>query len=150
MNYQLLTDEDFKMARLYNTDAAISWPLSDGTYLKSFNKWQCYSLDQIKLATVVVENQGPKCIPAIEINQANRLIQLFDIDIEENWDCERVISQWNELIKDQKSICLFGAFTQLDVKSNLLWNLEIVKTSNGYWDRSEEVELLENDDGAKE
>jgi hypothetical protein len=69
--------------------------------------------------------------------------QYFDIDSEENWDCDKILDDWNELIRDQKSICLFGAFLQLEPKNIFLWDLEKIKTGNGHWTKTEEADLLQ-------
>jgi hypothetical protein len=146
-SYQILNEEDFKMAHAADIVSAISWPQSDGSFIESFNKWQCYSINQVKLSTVDIDNNGLKCIPSIEISHHNEnLIQLFDIDDEENWDCEKILDRWNELIKDQKSICLFGALSQFESPNIFLWDLEKIKTENGYWNRSEEADLLNNEE----
>lgn len=141
-HYQVLTKEDFDMAHEDNKTSAISWPQSDGSFVESFNKWQCYSTDQIKLSTVEIEDHESKCVPSIEIAHDN-FVQLFDIDNEENWDCEKILDDWNELIKNQRSICLFGAFVQYETSNIFLWDLEKIKTENGYWDRVEEAELIQ-------
>ena len=147
-SYQVLSAEDFKMAHTADKVSVISWPQSDGSVIESFNKWQCYSINQVKLSTVDINNNnGLKCIPSIEISHHNEnLIQLFDIDDEENWDCEKNLDQWNELIKNQNSICLFGAFSQFESPNVFLWDLEKIKTENGYWNRSEEADLLNSEE----
>lgn len=146
-SYQVLSTEDFKMAHVADKISAISWPQSDGSFVESFNKWQCYSINQVKLSKVDIDNNGLECIPSIEISHQNEnLIQLFDIDDEENWDCEKTLDQWKKLIKDQKSICLFGALSQIESPNIFLWDLEKIKTENGYWNRSEEAELVNRED----
>ena len=99
-----------------------------------YNKWQCFSLADIEITEAEVDYNGWHKVPSINVKMKN-VIKSFDLDPDVKWNNNKIITEWKNLIKDQRSVCIFGAFLQEEKDSNSLWYIQKIKTRKGYWDR---------------
>jgi len=133
-NYSLLTEDDFAFAREDNLSPAITIPDSG---FESFNIWQCFSINEIEFLRSEVDYGSVHSVPTIQAPNLS-----FDLDPDLLWDTEKIFSNWNDLIQDANSICIFGAFLQDEPGFGSFWYIEKIKTDNGYWSRNEASENL--------
>lgn len=132
-NYFLLDESDFQFMRLDNKEPALSIPEEN---FKSYNQWQCFETQDVEVLLVDIDYNKWHQVPSIAVGT-----MAFDIDPDINWDKDKVLDHWNNLIQGSKSICIFAAFLQNN-DNNSLWYIQKIKTQNGYWDRAEYGQFL--------
>jgi hypothetical protein len=137
MHYFILDESDYEFMREDNKSPALSIPDKN---FKSYNKWQCFDVDDIQFLLAEIDYNGWHKIPSIKIGSMN-----FDLDPDINWDIEKVSNYWSDLVDGSRSICIFGAYLQIDDNKNSLWYIQKIKTSNGYWDRDRYDQFLKDE-----
>jgi hypothetical protein len=99
-----------------------------------YNKWRCFSVADVEITEADVDYNGWHKVPSINVKIKN-VIKSFDLDPDVTWNNDSIINEWKTLIKDQRSVCIFGAFLQKEENGNSLWYIQKIKTQKGYWDR---------------
>ncbi len=125
-------------------EAAISVPLSDGTWRFSYNKWNCFLKKQMSIETAEVDYNGWHEVPTIQINQVDGTILSFDLDPDEQWDTEKTIIDWKNFLSESDNVCIFAAYLQT-IENKKMFYIEKIKFNEHYWDRSDEIFKLMND-----
>ena len=128
-NYLILDENDFDYARENNLSPALTIP---DMGFESYNQWQCFNSKEIELVSSEVDYHGIHSVPTIQYKNMS-----FDLDPDILWNTEDVFLEWEGLLQEAKSICIFGAFLQEGPEYGSLWYIEKIKTENGYWSRSE-------------
>lgn len=130
-NYSILGVQDLLIAVKDNNVPEIT--ILDNNE-QHYNKWQCFSVIDVEITEAEVDYNGWHRVPSINIKTKD-IVKSFDLDPDVKWNNNKIITEWNNLIKDQKSICIFGAFLQKEKSGNSLWYIQKIKTRKGYWDR---------------
>ncbi len=130
-NYSVLNISDLKMMIRDNKDPAITIPSTREQY---FNKWQCFSVKHIEIAEAKIELNKAQTVPYIQVSSNNHNFQ-FNVDpVIHRGDQKIIINKWKELIRNQKSVCIFAAYLQTDPDGTSVWYIGKIKTKAGYWD----------------
>ena len=123
-HYEILSDDDFEMAKIDNERPALSAGLHEDFYWESYIEFICGETNY----------GGIKNIPIILFDTKQRLFE-FDLGPDYNWDCELVIEEWKLLAQEEESFCIFGAYLEeLNEEGTYsLYYIEQIKTLKGYW-----------------
>lgn len=136
----LLNDDDLQKEQLDSTDPALSAVL-DGKepYWESFNLWQCFPTDKIRIECQEAEYHGPKWTPSLYVMSESHRFE-FSMDPDPEPDCERIVANWKSLLEDERAFCVYAAFLQIaddvdesEARDGSLWIINELKTQKGYW-----------------
>ncbi|MBC7712804.1 MAG: hypothetical protein H7177_05670 [Rhizobacter sp.] len=144
-SYSLLSSDDFQMAELENESPAIRIPIKTNQWINSYNKWFCFSRNEVSIETIEVDYNGPKQIPALSISLDNHKNLMFELDHDESWNTPDIINSWESSLDASKNVCIYAAFMQ-DFENESTFYIEKIKFENQYWSRSQTIEELANDD----
>jgi hypothetical protein len=130
-NYSALNISDIKMMIEDNREPAITIPATKEQY---FNKWKCFDVKSLEIDEAEIEYNGRQIVPYIQVNSSNHSFQ-FNVDpVIHRGDHKIIINKWKELIRNQKSVCIFAAYLQTDPDGTSVWYISKIKTEAGYWD----------------
>ena|SRR3989344_7628624 len=129
-DYQLQIKESFEPIMTSATNDIVQW--------ESYNQWSCFPAYTVNYECVVYDDSVK--IPNLHVTSNNHTYQ-FDVSIPDKEyisECNDVLVEWKNLIKDSKEICMFAAYMpavqEEDYPSNWsLWYVVKIKTENGYW-----------------
>ena len=130
-NYSILRVKDLLTAIKSSRTSKITIIGNNEQY---YNRWQCFSVETVEITEAEVNYNGWHKVPSINVKTKN-IVKSFDLDPDVRWDNDKIIKKWRDLIKDQKSICIFGVFLQKEEDGSSLWYIQKIKTKKGYWDR---------------
>jgi hypothetical protein len=132
-SYSLLSqeDDDFEKEEYRSGRYALSSGNTE-PYWESYNQWLCFARDQINIIFVEVDYGGLKGVPTFVAHELNHRYEV-SLSPELKFDPEQVVAEWNQLLKESSSICLYAAYLQLIDVHESLWTLSMLKTENGYW-----------------
>ena len=143
-SFAILNSEDWKEQYLERNEPALRIPLKNEAWLKSFNQWRCYPAHQINIEKAEVDYGGWHEIPSIKINLHSGRYLSFDLDPDEPWDTEKVISDWNSKLSNAENVCIYSAYLQSHQESDMYY-VEKIKFGDKYWSRTEVIENFFSD-----
>lgn len=149
--YSLLNKEDMGRVSLeVEHGPALSAPLDALPRWESFNNWFCFSTENIQLeCTEILDTH--EFVPTVSVTRDSIRFD-FSLDAEPVVDCANVKANWEYLLQDQPSFCVFAAFLQnsppddlgIDaIKNWSIWITRTIKSKKGYWDAYEYQEQQE-------
>lgn len=136
---QLLTGDDVEYEHMDNVQGiALGSALDSDHPWESYNRWQCFSRDQVEF--VCAKYEPGTLVPGIEVTTKNEIL-FFDTYLEDRLDCDQTLSAWRELVERGEEVCIFAAnMPDVDFgsvsdgkKSKSLWYIKRVKGMGGYW-----------------
>lgn len=140
-HFDLLSLEDIEMEVPDQEETpALSSALGDSNQWESFNTWQCFSTENVQSDCTELD-YGALRVPTLRISEGTTMYD-FTLDPEPNLNCEQTLSKWVELLKNQRSFCIFAAHLQKyqdnpfesdGIEEWHLWIVDQIKTYNGYW-----------------
>jgi hypothetical protein len=133
----ILTEEDWQYTEEDNQHPAITKPETGEKY---FNEWHCFKTNDIKITLVEIDYNGIKQSPTIYTSIDGKFVE-YAIDPDINWDTDKVIAHWNDLIENDLDVCIFGVYLQETLDGELRY-IERIKTHNGTWQRGDDNFIL--------
>lgn len=139
---EVLTDEDYRMQWQAFAAHAPGLTALEGTpYWESYNQWLCFPAETVEVTCLEAEDNGVVWIPALHVVRDGHYYEI-SMDPDPKPDCERIKSQWQELIQGERELCAYAAPLQeltsipaeSGAKDGLLWSINCLKSSKGYWD----------------
>src|SRR3989338_8149198 len=121
---------------------ALSRPSSgEEPYWESYNEWRCFDRDTVELVCAELQHKDGSFNAYIAIMSILVDGYLFEYHplLETKQDCFPIAVQWFNLIKDEKEVCIYGAYLN-DIEpfeegfvDGSIWYINQIKTGHGYW-----------------
>jgi hypothetical protein len=140
-HYELLnSDDQEKEAVDQKGTPALSSGLNAVPQWESFNTWQCFPTENIRLECTELDN-GEIRVPTLRFSKKSIMYD-FSLDPEPGLDCDQILEKWATLLENQRSFCVYAAhlqkypdnpFQSEGIAEWHLWIVNQIKTNNGYW-----------------
>ncbi len=137
----LLTEGDYAKEAAEQGGAPALSSGNTNPYWESFNKWQCFGADEADIQCVGI-NSGAERVIILSVIHDHKFLE-FSSDPASIVECENLRARWAELLKNERSFCLYAALLQEDpgsasgipgVERWQTWIASHLKTRSGDWD----------------
>jgi len=131
--YDILSEADLAQEEIESTaHPALSAAYDEEPYWQSFNKWMCFPAEAVQTYCAEID-YGQSYLPTFRVSDDKHHFYEFDLDPTPNLNCDETLSQWRELLENQRSFCVYAAYLQDLDDERELWVVDTIKSSRGLW-----------------